>query len=156
LETTEMTAPEDLVAIRQTLAAYNIAGDRLRIEALADTFVSDGVLATPTAAYSGREEIVAGLSDRPPGSPPLSLVRHHLTTSQVELTGEASASARTYFIVFTDIGPDHAGHYVDLLEKTDGRWRFRRRDVRIDWVAPNSLFPELLAARDARIRAKSG
>jgi hypothetical protein len=146
----------ELVAIRNTLSAYNVAGDRMRLEGLAATFTDDGILKTPTATYCGRGEIIAGLSARPPDptaprtGPRPSLVRHHLTTSQVVLTGAATAEGRTYFIVFTDMGPDHAGHYVDRLRKVGARWLFEHRDVRVDWVADASLFPGLKAAHAAR------
>lgn len=154
-----MTKSEALehVAIRNTMAAYNVAGDRMRIEALAATFLDDGVLETPTATYRGRAEIVAGLgggprdpSAPPPAGPRPTLVRHNLTTSHVSLTGPETAEGRTYFIVFTDVGPDHAGHYQDRLRKAGGAWLFEHRSVRIDWLAEQSLFPSLKAAHDAR------
>jgi hypothetical protein len=145
----------ELVAIRNTLAAYNVAGDRLRIEALAATFLEDGVLATPTATYRGRAEIVAGLGgSRSPGAAPAgprpTFVRHNLTTSHIALTSPRTAEARSYFMVLTDIGLDHAGHYVDRLRKTDDAWLFEHRDVRVDWISDASFFPALKAAHAAR------
>jgi hypothetical protein len=146
----------ELVAIRNLMSAYNIAGDRMRVEALAATFMEDGVLQTPTATYRGRAEILAGLGGRPEAAaaprtgPRPTVVRHNLTTSHVTVTGAHAAEGRTYFIVFTDVGPDHAGHYVDRLRKLDGRWLFEHRDVRVDWIADASLFPALKAAHDAR------
>lgn len=146
----------ELVAIRNVMSAYNIAGDRMRVEALAATFMEDGVLQTPTATYRGRAEILAGLGGRPQAAakprtgPRPTVVRHNLTTSHVILTAADTAEGRTYFIVFTDVGPDHAGHYVDRLRKLDGTWRFEHRDVRVDWIAEASLFPALKAAHAAR------
>ncbi|MBV9995856.1 MAG: nuclear transport factor 2 family protein [Caulobacteraceae bacterium] len=98
-----------LSEIRTLLAAYNVAGDRMRLEALAATFTPAGVLETPTAVLRGREEIARGLAggSRRDGPAP-TLVRHHLTTSHVELQEADQAEARTYFIVYTEIGPDHA------------------------------------------------
>jgi hypothetical protein len=148
----------EFAAIRNTLSAYNLAGDRLRIEDLAATFTDDGVLQTPTATYRGRAEILAGLGRRPqnPSAPVaglrLTLVRHHLTTSQIDLTGADTAKGRTYFLVYTDVGPDHAGHYVDRLRKVDGRWLLEHREARVDWIAEASLFPGLKAAYAARRR----
>jgi hypothetical protein len=147
----------ELVAIGATMAAYNVAGDRMRLEDLAATFLEDGVLVTPTATYAGRAGIVAGLSGRgrpatPSEGPRPTVVRHNLTTSHVTLTGPETAQGRTYFIVFTDIGPDHMGHYVDRLRKVDGAWLFEHRDVRVDWIAEASLFPHLRAAHVARKR----
>jgi hypothetical protein len=155
-ETRARHATEDLAAIRQTMSAYNIAGDRMRLEELAATFLPDGVLVTPTATYTGRAEIVAGLGggprERPAAAGPRpTVVRHHLTTSHITLSGPDTASGRTYFIVFTDVGPDHAGHYEDRLRKLDDGWLFEHRDVRIDWISEASLFGGLRAAHEARL-----
>jgi hypothetical protein len=145
----------EIVAIRNVMAAYNVAGDRMQIEALAATFLDGGVLVTPTATYEGRAGIAAGLSGRGlPLADPMArrptVVRHNLTTSHVTLTGPDTAEGRTYFIVFSDVGPDHMGHYADRLRKTTDGWRFARRDVRVDWIAETSLFPALKAAHAAR------
>jgi hypothetical protein len=150
----------DIEAIRQTMAAYNIAGDRMRIGALADTFTVDGVLETPTARYEGRDGIASGLGQRDPTAPASArrptFVRHNLTTSQIDLTGEDTAEGRTYFIVFTDIGPDHMGCYVDRLQKTGAGWRFEHRRVLIDWISDDTLFEGLLVAHRRRTAAKAG
>jgi len=150
-------AARELEAIRNTMASYNIAGDRMRLDELAGTFAPHGVLETPTARMEGRDAILAGLgrgreSDAPAPNPRLgpTFVRHNLTTSLLDLTGEASAEGRSYFIVFTDIGPDHMGCYVDRLIKLDGRWLFDHRRVLIDWMSEQTLFPHLLEAHRAR------
>jgi hypothetical protein len=147
----------ELEAIRHTMAAYNIAGDRMRLDELANTFAPHGVLETPTARLEGREAIMAGLGrDRGADAPApraqrgLTFVRHNLTTSLLDLTGEASAEGRSYFVVFTDIGPDHMGCYVDRLIKTDGRWVFEYRRVLIDWMSEQTLFTSLIDAHRAR------
>ncbi len=151
-------ATDDLVAIHNTLSAYAVAGDRLRIEALADTFLEDGVLVTPTATYGGKAEIIRGLSGRG-GNPAASqgprptLVRHNLTTSHFEPVTKDSVQGRTYFIVLSDIGLDHSGHYQDRLRKVGGQWLFERRDVRVDWIADSSLFPALKRAHEIRLSA---
>jgi hypothetical protein len=150
--------PADLerMAIANLLAAYNVAGDRMRLADLAATFLEDGVLATPTAAWTGREEIERGLRGDPGAAGPRpTVVRHHLTTHHVEFTDVDAAQGRTYFMVFSDIGSDHAGHYLDRLRKTAQGWRFERRDVRVDWIAEASLFPTLRAAHMARRAAQA-
>jgi hypothetical protein len=151
----------ELAAIRHVQATYNIAGDRLRLAELAAAFTEGGVLETATDRMVGRTAIAEGLD---PGRKPAmaggvrrpTLVRHNLTTSSIALTGPASAEGRTYFIVFTDIGPDHMGVYVDKLSKTDDGWRLAHRRVLIDWVSADSLFPELAAPYLARVAARGG
>jgi len=67
-------------------------------------------------------------------------VRHHLSTSKIDLTGPDTAKARTYWVAWTDIGPDHAGYYLDTFRKVDGAWLIAHRRVRMDWEADASLF----------------
>jgi len=133
---------EDRAAIHALMARYNINGDRGRIVALAATFAESGTLAFSGAASTGREAIVARLSLQGGRNPGLTLSRHHITTSLVDVNGD-HAAARTYFQVLTDIGLDHHGVYIDALEKRGGFWLFRHREVRIDWQSRRSLYPPL-------------
>jgi hypothetical protein len=138
--------------VRRTLAAYNMAGDRLRLEEFLAVFTEDAVLesagASPGEGFrcEGREAIRRWMTDfesrpqRPPSIEPPRFVRHHLTTSQIAITGAETAEARTYFHVMTQIGPDHAGVYVDKLRKVGDDWLIADRRIRVDWRAPNSLF----------------
>lgn len=133
----------DREAIRVLMATYNIHGDRGDVETLAATFAEDGVIAFSGEETKGREAIKArlggGSGSRKPG---FSVSRHHLSTSLIEINGD-TAKGRTYFVVNTDIGPDHHGVYVDRFVRTQGGWRIARREVRIDWQADNSLFAPL-------------
>lgn len=137
---------EELLAreeIRCVLANYNMAGDRLRIDELASQFAVDGVLEAPGGRYEGRETIRQWMSgfgrpaDAPQRKPP-AFVRHHITTCQIELTGPDAATARTYYAVYTDVGPDHCGYYADTFRKEDGRWVIAHRKARMDWCSPES------------------
>ena len=74
-----------------------------------------------------------------------SFARHHLTTSQIDFTGPDTAKARTYWVAWTDIGPDHAGYYVDVFHKVGERWLIAQRQVREDWRSPHSLFGSAVA-----------
>lgn len=131
----------DDCAIRRTLARYNIAGDRGDLAGLAATFAEDGVLHAPGIHVTGRAAIVARLEQSMAGHKPgLTTVQHNLTTSLIEIDGEDSARCRSYFVVFTDIGPDHAGSYHDRLVRQDGEWLFAERSARVSWLSPDSLF----------------
>lgn len=146
-----MSLADDMEEIRLLLATYAINGDRLRLDALAETFAPDGVLESTTRTLAGRDAIREGLggSRAQPSEPhaasrPPTFVRHNLTTSNLRPTGPDAGSGRTYFIVFSEIGPDHSGFYDDELVRVDGAWRFKRRRVRIDWVDARTVMPALL------------
>lgn len=146
---------DDLLAresIRRTLAAYNIFGDRLRADEIAATFTQDGILESKGVPpgqpfrHEGREAIRAWFAgwDRPVDRPaPVRaprFVRHNLTTCRIDLTGADTARARTYWAVFTDVGPDHCGCYVDTFRKVGEHWLIAHRDVRVDWKSADSFY----------------
>ena len=126
---------EDLLvreAIRDTMAKYNHSGDSLRAEDFAACFTEDGILESAQEGgfrYASRAEILAWQTiwregpvsaDTPRGA---KFVRHYLTTSRIELTGPDAARARTYWMVVTDVGPDHSGVYTDVFRKVVGlKW----------------------------------
>jgi 3-phenylpropionate/cinnamic acid dioxygenase small subunit len=149
----EMLARE---AIRQTLAAYTAAGDRLREEEFLAVFTEDGVLETEHVAqadlfrYAGRAAIREWITRwRNPAAGArthqASFVRHHLSTCHIELTGEDTARARTYWVAYTDIGPDHCGYYLDAFRREGARWLIAHRRIREDWRSPHSLFTNAVA-----------
>jgi len=125
-------------AIRHLLARYTYNGDRGRVAELAACFTADGVLEYPGASPVGPEAIAVSLSSGT-RNPELKFVRHHITNPLINLDGD-TATARSYFAVHCNIGPDHSGTYDDQLVRTTDGWRFSRRRVRIDWQAENSLF----------------
>lgn len=139
------------VAIQDVLATYTFSGDRGRIDELLDAFADDGVLELDSGTYTGHDEIRAVLSgvavapaprtdERPADERPSGprFLRHHLTSSRIELVAPDEARAWTYFLVMTAIGVDHCGVYVDRLRETDGRWRLVHRRVKVDWSDPRS------------------
>lgn len=128
----------DRDAIRELLARYTYAGDRGRVADLAACFAADGVLEYPGASPVGPEAIAAALGAGP-RDPRLTFVRHHITNPSIAVDAD-SASARSYFAVHCDFGPDHSGTYDDRLVRTAEGWRFAHRRVRIDWQAGTSLF----------------
>jgi SnoaL-like domain len=145
-----MTLDERLAreAIRDTLARYNMAGDRLRLDDFVAVFTKDAVLESDVFRCEGR----AGIRDwfggfgrtpetRPdPARPAPTVVRHQLATCRIELTGADTAEARTYWTVFSDIGPDHGGVYSDRFRREGERWLIAHRRIRVDWKAPGTLF----------------
>jgi hypothetical protein len=144
--------------IRDTMARYNMAGDRARVDEMAEVFAEDGVLETPGYTHRGREAIRGWMQGwrtaTAPAAPakaetpakadaaprPAKFVRHNITTSQIDFTGPDTARARTYFVVFTQIGPDHSGYYADEFRKVGDRWLIAHRRAMMDWRAPESTF----------------
>jgi hypothetical protein len=145
-------------AIRKTMANYTLAGDRLRTEDFIAAFTEDGILESDgvpeedSFRYVGHEELREWMNrwtrqpaDERPSTHQASFVRHHLATSQIELTGPDSARARTYWMAYTDIGADHCGYYIDSFRKIGDRWLIAHRRVRMDWRSPDSLFKTAVA-----------
>jgi 3-phenylpropionate/cinnamic acid dioxygenase small subunit len=154
-------------AIRDTMARYTVAGDRLREDEFIAVFTEDavmeseGVPAEDAFCYQGRTQIrqwITRWRDRPGGAAAThqaSFVRHQLSTSQIDLTSADAARARTYWVAYTDIGPDHAGYYLDEFRKVDGQWLIARRRVRLDWRHENSLFRTAIAhSREGSVGAE--
>ena len=141
----------DREAIRKTLATYNIDGDRGQLDGFVATFTKDAVFESKGSyRCEGREAIrgwfAALIGDgQRAATPPAATVarhflRHQISTSLIEITGAASARAQTYFSVYSNIGPDHAGCYHDELRKIGDAWLIAHRDIRTDWIAPESVF----------------
>jgi hypothetical protein len=138
-------------SIRQVIAAYTVSGDRLRVEDFIAVFTEDGVLESEGVPesdafrYEGRDSIRKWLTrwTAPDGTTQAhkaTFIRHHLATSKIDFTGADSARGRTYWVAYTDIGPDHCGYYVDTFRKVGDRWLLAHRKVRLDWRSPQSLF----------------
>jgi uncharacterized protein (TIGR02246 family) len=127
--------------IRDVISRYNHAGDRGNLDALAGCFTEDGVLdlegeddfAGRAAIQERLSRVVAASSERA-----RRLVRHHVSSVRIELTGPDTATAASYFLVFTEVGLDHWGRYADRLARAGGEWRIAYRKVRIDGATPSS------------------
>ncbi len=140
-------------AIRKTIADYTIAGDARDpvlfngLWAMDAVFEFDGYPPLPRFRCEGIAEIHARsatwkpMSESQPGMHAATFVRHNLTTCQIELTSSDTAGARSYFIVMTDIGPDHCGTYTDKFVRTDDGWLFAHRRIRLDWRSSDGCFP---------------
>ncbi|HEY3697431.1 nuclear transport factor 2 family protein [Phenylobacterium sp.] len=147
---------DDLLAregVRHTLHAYNMAGDRARVDDFVAVFTEDAVFESDGFRCVGRQAIrdwIAGFGRPAEGAAPpkrrAKFVRHNLTTSVIELTGPETATARTYYMVITDTGPDHSGYYVDGFRKVGERWLIAERKVRVDWRSPDSAMAPAPAA----------
>ncbi len=128
--------------IQQRLAACTQAGDARKADDYAACFTEDGVLQLD-AAIEGREAIRQWMAAPSPIPQPKSgvpgFVSHHLTTCRIDFTGEATATARTYWLVTSAAGLDHNGYYVDDLRKVGEDWLIAHRRPRTLWTSPDSM-----------------
>jgi hypothetical protein len=133
--------------IRDTLARYNWSGDAGRLDGLAETFCTDGVLEIRGfEPLRGRSEIVKFLSgvtgniadDAAKNVPVKPLVRHNVANVSFGELGPDQAQVASYFTVITNIGLDHCGRYRDTLVPVGDTWLIRHRKVSTDWAAPES------------------
>lgn len=135
-----MAAPltaEDRVAITRLIASVPFRLDVRDLDTYVDNFTPDGVLEGDTGRREGRDEIrayMAGILSRD-GDGPRSL-RHILGIPL--LTGDQDCCyAQTQLMIpqrFEDgrLAIGRSGVYFDELVPHEGRWRFRRRLVRMD------------------------
>ena len=139
--------------IRQTITNYTIAGDSRNAELFSAQWTEDATFEfadfpplpsfrlVGLDAIRSRTTLWAKLPVDDPTLRSVSFVRHNITTCHIELTGKDTAAAKTYFIVMTDIGPDHAGNYSDSLVRRGERWLFAHRRIDLLWRSPNSCYP---------------
>lgn len=126
-------------AIRDTLATYNVMGDRGMIEAYAATFTEDGILEAPGATVTGRDAIVRFVRDvaipdlakRVDGNP--APLRHNLTTSRIELKDADSAMASTYFFLLRAGRIEESGIYIDRFVRVGERWLIAHRRIKMEF-----------------------
>jgi len=128
--------------IRDVIARYNHAGDRGRLDELVACFSEHGVMdLADLPDLIGREAIRRHLEgvvrDLAAGTTRATL-RHHVASTLIELTGEDTATASSYFSVYTEVGLDHWGRYRDRLARVGEAWLLAHRRVRVDGAAPGS------------------
>ena len=114
---------EDRLAIMEMVAVYNQAIDAGQGEALADTFVADGVFeVTGRDPVAGRDALVGMVQAQDATSG----VRHWTTNFVIEPDGEGAAMQCDLVLLR---GPEIVitGRYEDELTRTDEGWRFVRR-----------------------------
>jgi hypothetical protein len=142
--------------IRDTMARYNIAGDQRDLAAFLATFTEDALYESAIFRCQGKPAIRAYLSAFWSSSPAKAsprFRRHNLTTCQIDLTAAIAATSRAYYLVISDIGPDHSGYYLDHWCAEQGRWLISRRQVWMDWCRSESLcVPEV----SKRLLAETG
>jgi len=137
-------------SVRDTLARYNNAGDRLQLADMVGCFAVDGVMhITGREPLPGRKAILTAMSGAlgAPGAPTNAerrFAHHHVASTHFMSVTTERVETASYFAVHTPIGLDHWGRYRDTLvpdaEEDGDRWLFERRRITTDGFAPGSLF----------------
>ncbi|OBA62671.1 hypothetical protein A5647_07320 [Mycobacterium sp. 1100029.7] len=140
MEIWELTAREQ---IRDTLARYNWSGDAGRLDGLAETFCTDGVLeirgAEPLRGRSAITAFLGGITGKLAIDADVKpIVRHNVTNILFGTVTPDEARVSCYFTVLTHIGLDHFGRYRDILVPDGDSWLIRHRTVSTDWAAADS------------------
>ncbi len=135
----ELIAREE---IRDLVAAYAHYADSGRFDEMVALFAADGVLQTPDdVEHRGADAIRAFLTGTrtrlaAAATPPM--IRHHVSSLHIQVSGPDAAAGAAYFLVVTQAGPDHWGRYRDRYVCRDGRWQFGHRRVRLEGYAAGS------------------
>src|SRR5262245_12683678 len=139
MEPWEAAAREE---IRELVARYAQHADRGRFDDLVGLFADDGTLRIDDREpLHGRAAIRAFLDATAAGlreSASSGLIRHHVTTLSIEVTGADAASGPAYCRVVCVRGPAHWGLYRDRCVRVDGAWRFAERRVRVEGFGADS------------------
>jgi ketosteroid isomerase-like protein len=144
-------AGDDMDVIRTLIHEYAERIDTGDLDGLAALF-TDATWGSPGRGTSlrGAEQVRHGydgviLYD---GSP---CTKHVISNVTIELTGDGTATARSYFTVLQarpdfPLQPIIAGRYHDRFERVDGRWRFADRQI----------IPDLIGDLSHHLRDPSG
>jgi hypothetical protein len=144
LEIWELIAREQ---IRDTLSRYNWSGDAGRLDGLAETFCTDGVLEIrglePLRGRSEIQRFLGGVTAKTASSAATKpIVRHNLTNVLFTHLSPDQAQVSSYFTVVTHIGLDHFGRYRDTLVPDGDAWLIQHRKVSTDWAAADSAMAQ--------------
>ncbi len=120
---------QDKDEIRELLHHYCFCMDEGRFDELSLLFAPDGAWIAPYRTAIGPEAIAAWLHQSVPASPKR---MHYVMNSIINVQG-AAATARSNYLVMVE-GPDGpvasvCGTYADNMVRTDGGWRFQRRQL---------------------------
>ncbi len=135
------------VDIMHTMSIYQFGIDEADFESVGRAFAEDATLRLSNGTLvSGRATICDALRQRLANrmknvAPETVFQRHNLTTRLIEVTEPDAACAKSYFSVFSEIGLDHIGRYIDRFSLgEEGRWLISAREIHLDWMHETSRF----------------
>lgn len=152
-------AADDHAAVSALLVQYSTAIDTKDWKLFADCFEPDCQTQYQERRFNGVQrltDVMRRLHD------PLDASLHRLTNVDVRLDGD-HANVRAYVDALL-VRRDHpdgplyrvAGTYDDLVVRTDGSWRFRRRIFRDVWTWERTVATRTLPVAADEITAENG
>ncbi len=148
----------DKEAIRDLVMAYSRGVDRQDFALLRSLYTEDAIEDDHGGAYSGPAEGYVDWLERV-------MVRvenssHMIHNHTIALEGPDRAQGEVYLSGHSRLRLDEGGfedlthgmRYLDHYAKTNGRWRFARRTIIVDWLTagPSQWAPDRPDTRDAR------
>ena len=126
---------EDELAIGRLRARYCHLLDDRDWPAFVDLFTEDGVF-RGLKAVQGRDALLRFFGTDFPET--TERFWHFCTNGTVEIDGDRATGRITleYLSVVGDVSHAAAGHYDDVMQRVDGRWRFRSRAITFYYFAP--------------------
>lgn len=136
--TDEAIARTHIVALNHRYAS--LARENPDYNSITELFESDGVIIFP----DGRPLAPTQLQEEINGGNQPNLLRHHITTIDVQFVSPDEAHCQSYVIAGTHMKmPDHAGRWDDVLKRqSDGRWLFQSKKITADYIDPEGWLAE--------------
>ncbi|HTQ34045.1 MAG TPA: nuclear transport factor 2 family protein [Stellaceae bacterium] len=123
---------QDRAAIHDLFTRYCCALDNGEVETVLDCFTADAVLKSPVVDIQGRDEIRAFAGRFAAQRAGGTQFRHMVTNIAVRIDGDRAA-ATAYLLVLISKDGSHRtlppGRYECDVVRTEGVWRFARRNV---------------------------
>ncbi|CRG84985.1 hypothetical protein PISL3812_02143 [Talaromyces islandicus] len=140
-----MSLTDEAIARTHILALIHryasLAREDSDYSAITELFDADGVINFP----DDRQLAPNQLKEITSGNPP-KLLRHHITTIDVQFISPDEAHAQSYIIAGTHMKlPDHWGRWDDVLKRqSDGRWLFQKKTIIAEHIDPEGWLAETI------------
>lgn len=130
---------EDIAEIDRLIVDYARHLDTRDLHAYSRLFCADGEWSGNTGRAQGPDAIQAMLEERLPANPPAPgpTSSHVVSNPVIDVDGDTATASVTWALIRRGADEDQPelallGHYDDVLEREDGRWRFKSRRAHID------------------------
>jgi SnoaL-like domain len=136
-----------IVVIEQLITRFNYFGDAGELQKIKPLLDEKMRYELPNGTkFDGAQATVDGLAEVAKkmdfgGAPDMpKYLRHHRTSSKIDIISETEAQADTYHLVLTDKGLDHWGRWQDRFVKRGDEWLFIERKVVTEGMSETSWF----------------